>query len=94
MARFNQESYKAFTTFEQLLLKGIENQRYEEDLAKLKTIYGDDVDTSPLATIDKLTIFTHDAAAQLITDSTTDLAINRVLAWVLQTPLDGSFPIQ
>ena len=37
-ARFDQESYKAFSTLEQALLKEIENEDYEEEIAELKTI--------------------------------------------------------
>lgn len=48
MTRFNQESYKVFSGLEQLLLKGIENQSYNEELATLRKVYCDDVDTTSL----------------------------------------------
>ena len=50
MTRFDQESFKAFSALEQLLLKGIENKPYDEELTQLKTIYGNDVDTALLPT--------------------------------------------
>ena len=46
--RFDQESYKAFSALEQLLLKGIENQAYHEELIALNKYYPGDVDSTSL----------------------------------------------
>ena len=43
MTRFNQPSFKVFSTMEQLLLKGIEEDDVRVEIAELQKIYGEDV---------------------------------------------------
>ena len=45
MTRFNQRSYKVFSSLEQLLLKGIEGHCYATEMQEMKHTYGNDVDT-------------------------------------------------
>ena len=50
MSRFQQPSFKAFCTMEQVLLKGIEGEDASGEIEEMKKIFGDDVDVTLLST--------------------------------------------
>ena len=49
MTRFNQPSFKVFSTMEQLLLKGIEEDDISVEIAESQKIYGEDVNFGSLS---------------------------------------------
>ena len=50
ISRFEQPSFKAFCTMEQVLLKGIEGEDASDEIEKMRKIFGDDVDVTLLST--------------------------------------------
>ena len=50
MSRFEQPSFKAFCTMEQVLLKGIKGEDASDDFEEMKKIFGDDVDVTSMST--------------------------------------------
>ena len=50
ISRFEQPSFKAFCTMEQVLLKKIEGEDASDKIEEMKKIFGDDVDVTSLST--------------------------------------------
>ena len=50
MSHFEQPSFKAFCTTEQVFLKGIEDEDASDEIEEMKKIFGDDVDVTLLST--------------------------------------------